>query len=256
MAHQIIVLVIVFLAALVAGLINAIAGGGTLVSFPVLVALGIPPVAANVTNTMALCPGYFGGMFAQRKDFAGQKKRLYAILPVSILGGIAGGLLLINAEERSFNILVPYLILMASLLLAVQVPLKKWLHSRDGKRCAAKVWTVGAFILLFLASVYGGYFGAGVSVIVIAVLGLIYNDSLARLNVLKQAISLSINITAAIYFAFSGKVEWLIVLVMIFGSVTGGLAGGKLAGAVNPGILRWMVVIIGITVSITYFIRQ
>ena len=116
--------------------------------------------------------------------------------------------------------------------------------------------TIGAFILLFLASVYGGYFGAGVSVIVIAVLGLIYDDALTRLNVLKQAISFSINITAAIYFAFSGKVEWLIVLVMIFGSVIGGLAGGRLAGMIKPDILRWTVVIIGTTVAIIYFIRQ
>ena len=250
------VLVSAFLAALAAGFINSIAGGGTLISFPVLVWMGIPPVAANVTNTIALCPGYFGGIIAQRKDFVSQKKRLYAILPVSILGGIAGGLLLINSEERSFEILVPYLIGIASLLLAVQTPLKKWLGSRVGKRGSLKAGKVGAFILLFLASVYGGYFGAGVSVIVIAVLGLIYDDSLTRLNVLKQAISFSINITAAIYFAFSGKVVWLIVLVMIFGSVAGGLAGGKVADKINPDILRLMVVIIGFTVSIIYFIRQ
>ena len=250
------VLVSAFLAALAAGFINSIAGGGTLISFPVLVWMGIPPVAANVTNTIALCPGYFGGIIAQCKDFTSQKKRLYAILPVSILGGIAGGLLLINSEERSFEILVPYLILIASLLLAVQIPLKKWLGSRVGKSGSLKAGKVGAFILLFLASVYGGYFGAGVSVIVIAVLGLIYDDSLTRLNVLKQAISFSINITAAIYFAFSGKVVWLIVLVMIFGSVAGGLAGGKLADKINPDILRLMVVIIGFTVSIIYFIRQ
>ena len=249
-------LVIAFLAALAAGLINAVAGGGTLVSFPVLVALGIPPVTANVTNTIALCPGYFGGLFAQRKDFANQKKRLYGILPVSILGGIAGGLLLINSEEQSFKILVPYLLFMASLMLAVQVPLKKWLQLRAKKSGSVKAGTIGAFILLFLASVYGGYFGAGVSVIVIAVLGLIYDDSLTHLNVLKQAVSFSINITAAVYFAFSGKVEWLIVLVMIFGAVTGGLAGGRLAGKIKPDIFRWIVVIIGMTVSIIYFIHQ
>ncbi|MEI6314770.1 MAG: sulfite exporter TauE/SafE family protein [Syntrophus sp. (in: bacteria)] len=255
MSHQIILL-IAFFAALAAGLINSVAGGGTVVSFPVLVAMGIPPVTANITNTIGLCPGYFGGIFAQRNDFASQKKRLYAILPASITGGIIGGLLLINLEERSFKILVPYLILTASLLLVVQNPLKRWLHLRAGKHSPSKAGKISAFSLLFFASVYGGYFGAGVSVIVIAMLGLIYDDSLTRLNVLKQAISFSINITAAVYFAFSGKVEWLIVLVMIIGSVTGGLAGGKLAGKVNPDILRWLVVIIGIIVSTIYFIHQ
>jgi hypothetical protein len=249
-----ILVMVVFLAAVTAGLINAVAGGGTLVSFPVLLAIGIPPVSANVTNTIALCPGYFGGIFAQRKDLASQKKQLYSILPVSILGGIAGGILLLNSKEQSFQILVPYLILMASLLLAVQVPLKKWLQSRSGKSGSTKEITIGAIILLFLASVYGGYFGAGVSVMIIAVLGLLYDDSLTHLNIIKQATSFSINIIAAIYFAFFGRVEWLIVLIMSFGSIMGGMAGGKLIDTIRPDIFRIMVVIIGITVSITYFL--
>ncbi len=248
-------LILAFLAALAAGFINTLAGGGTLVSFPALVAMGIPPVIANMTNTIALCPGYFGGIFAQRKDFPSQRKRLYRILPISILGGIIGSLILINSKESSFQILVPYLILMASILLAVQVPLKKWLKSRENKTDSTKLVTIGGFILLFLASVYGGYFGAGVSVMVIALLGLLYDDSLTSLNVLKQAISFSINITAAIYFILFGRVEWLIVLVMSFGSVAGGLAGGKLTGKIDSNILRWFVVIIGVTISIAYFIR-
>ncbi|PKL59272.1 MAG: sulfite exporter TauE/SafE family protein [Methanomicrobiales archaeon HGW-Methanomicrobiales-4] len=246
--------VIAFLAALAAGLINAVAGGGTLVSYPVLVALGIPPVMANVTNTIALCPGYLGGIVAQRRSFASQKKRLSAILPVCIVGGIIGGLLLLNSEERSFKILVPYLILFASLLLALQVPVKRWLQSRAEKRGAFQKSTIGAIMLLFLAAVYGGYFGAGVSVIVIATLGLIYDDSFTSLNVLKQAISFSINVSAACYFVFFGKVDWLIVLIMSGGSVAGGLIGGTMAGRLNPDILRWIVVTIGITVSFMYFL--
>ena len=248
------ILVIIFLAAFAAGLINALAGGGTLVSFPVLIAMGIPPVTANVTNTIALCPGYFGGVVAQRRDFTSQKKRLYAILPICILGGIVGGLFLIHSDERMFKVLVPYLILMASLLLAVQVPLKEWLQSRPEKRGGVQAVRVGARGMLFLASVYGGYFGAGVSVIVIAILGLIYDDSLTRLNFLKQAISFSINISAAVFFAFSGRVEWVLVFIMSVGSVIGGLAGGTCAGKITSDTLRWVVVCIGITVSIIYFI--
>lgn len=245
---------IAFLAAVAAGLINAVAGGGTLISFPVLMALGLSPVSANVTNTIGLCPGYFGGIFAQRKDLPGQKKRLTLLLPLSIAGGIAGGVLLVQTGENSFGALVPWLILVASLLLAVQVPVKRWLQSRAGKTGPGTAVSIGAFILIFLAAVYGGYFGAGVSIIVIAVLGLIYDDSFTSLNVLKQAISFSINISAAVYFLFFGMAEWLVVLVMAAGSITGGLAGGSFVGAINPDTLRYVVVCIGITVSFIYFI--
>ncbi|HBB90384.1 MAG TPA: sulfite exporter TauE/SafE family protein [Bacteroidales bacterium] len=248
-------ILIALLASLAAGFINAVAGGGTLVTFPVLMALGLPPVAANVTNTVALCPGYFGGIYAQRKDFASQKKRLIAILPISVLGGIAGGLILLNTGEKAFNGLVPYLILLACLLLAIQVPLKKWMQSRSGKTHSTLIKRVGAGSLLLLASVYGGYFGAGVSVIVIAILGLIYDDSLTRLNVLKQAISFSINISAAIYFAFSGKVDWAFAGVMMVGAVAGGLLGGRFAGSIKPSWLRVIVIVTGCTAAVVYLVR-
>jgi uncharacterized protein len=248
-------LIIALAAALAAGFINAVAGGGTLVTFPVLMALGLPPVAANVTNTVALCPGYFGGIFAQRKDFASQKKRLIAILPLSILGGITGGLILLNTGEKAFNGIVPYLILLACLLLAVQVPVKKWMQSRSGKTHSTLIKRSGAGLLLLLASVYGGYFGAGVSVIVIAILGLIYDDSLNSLNVLKQAISFSINISAAIYFSFSGKVDWKFAGVMMLGAVAGGLLGGRFASRIKPGILRWIVIVTGCTAALIYLLH-
>jgi uncharacterized membrane protein YfcA len=249
-------LLIALAAAFAAGFINAVAGGGTLISFPVLMALGLPPVAANVTNTVALCPGYIGGIFAQRKDFAAQKRRLLAILPISIAGGIAGGLILLNTGEKAFNGIVPYLILLACLLLAVQVPVKKWMQSRAGHRQAGIVKRVGAAAVLFSASVYGGYFGAGVSVIVLAILGLIYDDSLTRLNVLKQAISFSINVSAAIYFSFSGKVDWRFALVMMIGAVAGGLLGGKFAGQIRPGALRIVVISVGCLAALIYLLKQ
>jgi uncharacterized protein len=244
---------IAFLAAVVAGLINAVAGGGTLVSFPVLMALGLSPVSANVTNTIGLCPGYFGGIFAQRKDLPGQKKRLMILLPLSIAGGIAGGVLLIQTGDTTFRTLVPWLILAASLLLAVQAPVKRWLQSRAGKTGPGTAAGISELVLVFLAAVYGGYFGAGVSVIVIAVLGLIYDDSFTRLNVLKQAISSSINISAAVYFIFSGMAVWMVVLVMAAGSIAGGFAGGSFTGLIKPDTLRYVVVCVGITVSCIYF---
>ncbi len=253
---EVIDLIIALLAALAAGFINAVAGGGTLVTFPVLIALGLPPLAANVTNTIALVPGYTGGIFAQRKDFAAQRKRLYAILPLSILGGIAGGLILLNTSEKAFNGIVPYLIFLACFLLAVQVPVKKWMQARSGHTHSTLIKRLAAGLLLFLASVYGGYFGAGVSVIVIAILGLIYDDSLTSLNVLKQAISFSINISAAIYFCFSGKVEWEFALVMMAGAIAGGFFGGSFANKIKPDILRWIVIIVGCTAAVAYLLKS
>lgn len=248
-------LLFAFSAALAAGFVNAIAGGGTLISFPVLIAIGIPPVAANITNTIALCPGYFGGVMAQRKDLLSQKARLWKMLPGGIIGGITGGLLLLNTSENSFRILIPYLILLSAVLLAFQPLLKKMVEARLQKSMHHN--TKGALVLfvIFLAAVYGGYFGAGLGVILLAVLGLLIDDSLIKLNALKQAISLSVNVSAAIYFCFSGQVNWPVVAVMIFGSLLGGNIGGRTAAFIRPAILRWAVVVIGFAVAAIYFIK-
>lgn len=252
---SIIALSFAFLAAIAAGIINAIAGGGTLVTFPVLTAIGIPPVAANVTNTIALCSGLLSGTYAQRKDFKAQKERLWKILPFGIAGGIAGGLILLNTKESSFKTLIPYLILMATLLLAIQVPVKNWVALRLQKKEHKKHSTIGMYVLIFFAAIYGGYFGAGLGIILMAVLGLVIDDSLTSLNVLKQAISFTINVAAAIYFAFSGQVNWTVALVMTVGAITGGLIGGRLAGKLKPEILRWVVVSIGMVVAVVYFLK-
>lgn len=243
---------LVGLASLAAGAVNALAGGGTLISFPMLTAVGIPAVAANVTNTVALCPGYLGATMAQWNDLRLQKSRLWLLLPAAILGGVAGGLLLLNTGERLFRSMVPYLILLASLLLAVGDPLRAWLLRRTGKTHAPDAWAV---LPVGLAAVYGGYFGAGLSVIVLAVLGLVLNDSLTRLNALKQAISFSVNIAAAIFFVFSGQVVWPVAAVMAVFALIGGSLGGRLAGRIQPATLRKVVVVIGLIVAIIYFIR-
>jgi uncharacterized protein len=246
--------IIAFFAAVAAGFVNALAGGGTLITFPVLVALGIPPVAANVTNTIALCPGYFGGTYAQRNDFFSLKHRLWQILPAAIAGGIAGGVLLIYTPEKAFRSLIPYLILAAVIILALQRPLKNKLTKRNDEDNHNSS-PVLMFILVFFAAVYGGYFGAGLGVILMAVLGLILSESLTRINALKQATSFCINIAAAIYFCFSGLVVWPVVAVMIAGSLGGGMLGGKVAGKINPEILRWIIITIGLAVSVFYFIK-
>jgi uncharacterized protein len=249
-------LILVALAAVAAGGVNALAGGGTLITFPMLTAVGLPAVAANVTNTVALCPGYLGATLAQAKDLRGQTSRLWVLLPASVLGGVIGGVLLLNTGERVFRALVPFLILLASGLLAVQVPLHSWVVGRGGHSGASsRLIEKVAVLPVGLAAIYGGYFGAGLSVIVLAVLGLMFEDLLTRLNALKQAIALSVNIAAAIFFLFSGQVVWSAVLVMAVGALAGGAVGGRLAGRIKPATLRWIVVAIGVVVAAIYFVR-
>lgn len=243
------------LAAMAAGAINALAGGGTLITFPVLLAVGVPAVASNVTNTVALLPGYLGGTLAQWNDLRGQSRRLWYILPASIAGGLLGGILLLYTGEKLFRQMVPYLILAASLLLAVQDPVRKWLTRRAERHNAGKVSEWWSIAPIGLAAIYGGYFGAGLSVIVLAALGLTIDESLTRLNALKQGVAFSVNIAAAVFFLFSGLVVWEAALVMALGALVGGWLGGKLAGAIQPVTLRWLVVSIGVVVAIIYLVR-
>ena len=246
--------ILVGLAAVAAGAVNALAGGGTLITFPMLTFLGVPAVAANITNTVALCPGYFGGTLAQWNDLQGQKNRLWLIVPASIAGGVIGGFLLLQTGERLFRELVPYLILLASVLLAIQDPVRAWLTRRmkEGQSAGLEALT---WLPVGLASIYGGYFGAGLSVIVLSALGLTLEDTLTRLNALKQAVAFTVNVAAALFFLFSGQVIWSAALVMAIGALIGGVLGGRLAGRIKPSTLRWTVVTIGVIISIIYFVR-
>lgn len=243
------------LAAVAAGLTNALAGGGTLITFPVLLAIGLPAVSANVTNTVALAPGFLGGTIAQSKDLQGQKKRLWTVLPAGILGGFVGGFLLLRTSEKLFTNLVPFLILVASALLAVQTPVRNWLTRRLERGQSAHPSEYWIFLPVFLGAIYGGYFGAGLSVIMLSVLGLILNDNLTRLNALKQVIAFAANVTAAVLFAFSGKVHWPVGLIMAVGALLGGSIGGRIAGRIKPSTLRLIVVILGFVVGTIYLIR-
>jgi hypothetical protein len=243
------------LSALAAGMVNALAGGGTLITFPVMLALGLPAVSANVTNTVALCPGYLGGTLAQAGDLQGQKRRLWLALTASALGGLAGGLLLLKTSEKLFTNLVPFLILLASVLLAVQNPVRAWLISRQKQGKTGRISELWIFLPVFLGAIYGGYFGAGLSVIILSVLALILDDNLTRLNAIKQSIAFSANIAAALLFVFSGKVLWSAALVMMLGALLGGFLGGRVAGRVKPATLRWIVVGIGFIVGIIYLVR-
>jgi uncharacterized membrane protein YfcA len=247
--------ILVALAAVGAGLVNALAGGGTLITFPTLIAMGMPKINSNMTNTVALLPGYLGGIISQKKDMRGQRPRLLLFIPAGAIGGLVGALLLQITTEKLFSDLVPYLILAASLLLAIQDPVKAWLTKRAAQAGHKSTSETLAVLPVGMAAIYGGYFGAGLSVIILAVLGLVVDDNLTRLNAIKQAISFSANCAAAVFFAFSGLVNWPVALVMMVGALGGGMLGGKLAGKIKPATLRWLVVSIGVVVGIIYLVR-
>jgi uncharacterized membrane protein YfcA len=247
-------IVLVGLAAVAGGAVNALAGGGTLITFPMLTAIGIPTVAANITNTVALCPGYLGGTFAQLQDLRSYKREAWLLGATGVVGGIAGGILLLNTGEKAFRFLVPYLILFATGLMAVQPLLRSWIKRRGTAQGSGKMQEIGVVASVALASVYGGYFGAGLSVIVLAVLALVLEGSLTSLNALKQWVSFCVNIAAAIFFLFSGKIVWWAMLVMAVGAVVGGNLGGRLAGRIKPGVLRAIVVTVGLVIAAIYFV--
>lgn len=249
-------LLIAALAAVGAGAINALAGGGTLISFPVLVAVGVPPVAANITNAVALCPGYFGATIAQLPNLKGQRAQLLLLIPVAVLGGLAGGMILLRTGERTFTALVPWMILAASLLLAVQEPVKKFVQKRlSNPEHKHRTMALSA-LPIAVAAVYGGFFSAGMSVLLLAVLGLTLDDTLTRLNALKQVLAFSVNIAAAVFFLFSDQVIWPAAAVMAVGALIGGALGGKLAGRLPPAVLRWVVVVAGIAIAIIYWVKS
>jgi uncharacterized membrane protein YfcA len=243
------------LAAFAAGAVNALAGGGTLITFPALAALGLSALSANVTSTIALCPGYLGGSFAQRADLAGQGSRLRRLLPAGVAGGLVGALLLVHTGEKLFREVVPWLLLLASALLASQNRIRAWLlrhATEDGAHPENGRWVA---LAIFAGSIYGGYFGAGLGVVILAVLGLAFHDSLTRLNASKQMVSLVTNVAAALFLVFSEQVVWSAVATMAVAALLGGSAGGRLAGRIRPELLRAIVVAIGVVVAIVYFVR-
>ncbi|MFN8257800.1 MAG: sulfite exporter TauE/SafE family protein [Bacteroidales bacterium] len=238
-----------------AGFVNAIAGGGTLISFPALTFTGIPFVSANITSSVSLSPGYLAATFAQLHDLKKYRHSLRYYIPIAALGGILGGYLLLISSDKVFKEIVPYLILLACALLYFQDKIKTLLAQfKKNINQAGKThpWT---FIAIFFAAIYGGYFGAGLSVIVLSILALSVNDDLTKLNALKQIIGFATNMCAAVFFMFTRHVVWKAVLIMAMGAIAGGWTGGKFAGMIKPISLRYIVVVTGLLVSVFYFIK-
>ncbi len=238
--------------ALLAGAVNAVAGGGSLISFPALLAVGYPALTANITNTVALTPGYLGGTIGYRLELQGQRRRTIVLSVISVAGALAGSALLLVSSPELFERIVPYLILLACALLAVQEWLAGMVQRRVGRVEHDAGWTRWAPLLAmqFLAAVYGAYFGAGLGIMVLAILGIFIADTLQRLNALKGVTSLVINVVGAVYFALFAEVVWIAVAVMAVASLAGGRVGVTMARRLDDRALRWLVVLFGVGVAI------
>ena len=233
--------------ALLAGAINSIAGGGSLILFPTLVALGMGKIPANVTNSVAQWPGYIGGIFGFRDEYVGQRSRIIRFSVVAVLGGITGSVLLLTTPAKSFDVVVPILVFLASLLLAVQPLLTKQLRKEeDAQSHRVPVWL---YIALFLATVYGGYFGGALGVILVGVLGLALHR-LKLANALKSVLSAVTATVTVVIFGLFGPVNWLVVLVCAPASMLGGFVGARVATRIPTTPLRAFIVTFGFAVSI------
>lgn len=236
-------------AGFLAGAVNAVAGGGSLISFPALLAVGQPAVTANVTNAVAVVPGYLGGTIGYRRELQGQRRRAIGLAATSIIGAVCGAILLLVTSEALFKAIVPFLVLFSAALLAAQPALKKL--TRGPPRGSEH--TIRLHAMNLAAAVYGGYFGAGLGIMLLAVLGLSIDDDLQRLNALKGLLSLVIGLVAAAYFAIFGPVQWDAAAVMAVTSLGGGQAGVLVARRLDDRVLRWVVVAFGTAVGIALF---
>jgi uncharacterized membrane protein YfcA len=233
-----------------AGAVNAVAGGGSLVTFPALLAAGYPSVTANVTNAVAVLPGYVGGSLAYRRELAGQGGRIRALAATSGVGSAAGAALLLSSPAALFEAVVPWLILGACGLLWLQ-PRAAAVAERHRDRRASRV---ALHAVLFLGAVYGGYFGAGLGIMLLALLGVLLPDGLHRLNALKGVLSLIIAIVSAAGFALFGPIAWDAAAVVGAASLAGGAAGVRVARRLPAPLLRSGVVVFGVAVAIALWL--
>ena len=239
--------VAVVAAGVAAGTINTIVGSGSLVTFPTLLFFGFPPLVANVSNTVGLVPGSASGVVGYRRELAGQGRRVLRLGLAALLGGITGALMLLALPASTFTRVVPFLILLASVLMAVQPRLAAFVahhrpHGAEHSRALAG--------LVYLTAIYGGYFGAAQSVIFIALLAIFIPDDLQRLNGLKNALALVVNAVAALVFVAVAPVDWWAAALIAVGSIAGGQVGAAVGRRMSPLALRSVVVTVGVVVAV------
>lgn len=239
-------IVIVLLAGFAAGTINVVVGSGTLVTFPVLLAIGYSPLVANVSNTLGLVPGSVAGAIGYREELKGRGRQLVQFASASAAGGVVGAVLLLTLPDGAFEVVVPVLVALAVILVAVQPLLAKRLRSvdRGSTRRTAGPMLLGA---IFATGIYGGYFGAAQGVILLGVMGLALSGDLQEINAIKNVLAGVVNAVAALVFVVSADVAWGPAALIAIGSAAGGTLGAKIARRLPPVALRALVVVVGLT---------
>ncbi len=243
-----------FASAFAAGAINSVAGGGTLLSFPTLIWLGLNSVAANATSTVAIWPGSLGGMAGFRRELRTADRRMLALTVPSLMGGISGALLLRFTPPAIFDAMVPFLILFATILFMVQETVQRMFKTGIGRHESAR-WLAGAIVFQFFVALYGGYFGAGIGILMLAALSILGLTDIYQMNGLKNFFALCINGVAALYFMFAHMVVWPYVLIMAAGAVAGGYGGAGLARRIGRVAVRRVVIGIGFAMAVSLFVK-
>jgi uncharacterized membrane protein YfcA len=247
-------------AAFLAGIVNSVAGGGTLLTFPALIAAGLSPLVANATSTVALLPASLSSMHGYREELEGARRWAVALAVPSLIGGGLGALLLLHTSNATFNHIIPWLVLGATTLFLLQRQLMRWIRGKEavtasdeelGRRSPAPALLAAQF----LVGVYGGYFGAGIGILMLATLGFMGFTNIHRMNGLKNWGAFCMNLVAAVTFAFSGIVHWPVAVSMAIGSIAGGYAGARAAQRLPQAMVRGVVAAVGVGSGVWLLVR-
>jgi len=255
---------ILFIAAMLGGTLNAVAGGGSFISFPALIFTGVPPIQANATSTVALWPGSVASVGAYRRELAALNRVVVLLLGItSLVGGVLGAILLLLTPQATFLGLVPYLLLLATLLFAFSPRITALLRKRNAaiviqsidKKAPVSHRTLTVIVLIqFVIAVYGGYFGGGIGIMILASLGVMGMENIHEMNGLKTVLQTLINGVAVITFIIAGAVFWLQALVMIGGAILGGYGSAFFARKLDTQLVRGFVIIVGVGMTIYFFL--
>jgi uncharacterized protein len=242
--------------AFLAAMINSVAGGGTLLTFPALIWLGLSSVAANATSTAAIWPGSLGGMWGYRRELRTADRHMIALVIPSLIGGIAGALLLRRTPPGLFDRIAPFLILFATVLFMVQAPVQRLLKTSHSPEHKSRAWFAGAMVFQLFVALYGGYFGAGIGILMLAALSALGLTDIHQMNGLKNFFAMCINGVAAIYFIWSNMVYWPDVVLMAIGAIAGGYGGAGAARRLGRATVRRIVIGIGFAMAFSLLIKR
>ncbi|BCJ62063.1 sulfite exporter TauE/SafE family protein [Micromonospora endophytica] len=244
---------LLLVAGLAGGLVNAVAGGGSLITFPALLGIGLPPVSANVSNALSVAPGYAASVLGSRADLTGQGQRVRQAIPAAVLGALCGSALLLSTPRAVFDVVVPFLVLGATAMLAFQAPLRRLagqsrVHSPRRARATLQ-------LAVFLGGLYGGYFNAALGVLLVAGLALVLDESLRRVGALKNVLSATVGVVTILIYSVFGPVNWAATAVLVPATMIGGYLGARLASRLSSRLLRAVILTFGTVVGLVLLVR-